>query len=73
MQWKAVRQLAKNGNSLTIAIPRTALHGMRLLRSDFVEIIYDDVEETLTMRAQERRAVAPDLPARSSEMVPVSR
>lgn len=73
MQWKALRQLAKNGNSLTIAIPRTALHGMRLLRSDFVEILYDDQAETLTIRAQERREVGPPLPARSSEMVPVSR
>jgi antitoxin component of MazEF toxin-antitoxin module len=50
MDGKAIRGIAKNGNSYTVAIPRQFLAAMFLLKGDEVLILYDDQRKTLTIK-----------------------
>lgn len=66
-----MRRLARNGNSLTVALPRQALNGMGVMRSDWIEVVYDDETHVTTLRAVERRDVQPEIPRHSNDMVAV--
>lgn len=51
MKFRAVRRIAKNGNSYTVAIPRGMFLQMRLWRGVDVELVYDDDIDKITMTA----------------------
>ena len=51
MKLRAVRLLVKNGNSYTVGMPRAFLMNMRLYRGAELELIYDDDNDTVTIRA----------------------
>lgn len=51
MKLRAVRILTKNGNSYTVVMPRSFLMNMRLTRGCELELVYDDDNDTVTMRA----------------------
>lgn len=51
MKFRAVRKIAKNGNSYTVAIPRGMFLQMRLWRGIDIELVYDDDTELITLKA----------------------
>jgi antitoxin component of MazEF toxin-antitoxin module len=71
VKWKAVRQLSKNGNCLTVALPRQAIAGLNLMRSDYLEVIYDDVERTVTVSPLTHREVGVTVEGRTRHMMQV--
>lgn len=64
MLWLARRQITKNGNSLTVALPRLALYKMGVIRGDWVEMTLDEDSGVLTIRACDRRPSSLPTPSR---------
>lgn len=52
----AVRRLAKNGNSLTVAIPRVFVQELGLVRGTALHVIFDDEAKSLTIVKAPRRS-----------------
>lgn len=55
MVWKAVRNISKNGNSYTIAIPRRILLNMSIGRGTAMEIVYDEDRDEFVVKPVEGR------------------
>lgn len=71
MKYHAFRTVTKNGNSYAVVLPRLVLRRLHLLKGDGVELIFDDVEETLTLRSTRRPGRDNDGVQQKLDMVPV--
>ena len=74
MKWRARRRIQKNGNSLTVAIPRVYLEELGWKRGSIVELALDDATGAISIlplsaerAAAERTAESIPLPLQDAE------
>lgn len=73
MVWKTFRQLAQNGNSYTVALPALVRARLRLLKGDWIEMLFDESAETITIKAVDRREIELAPPVRRIGMTLVAK
>lgn len=56
MQYRAIRNLTKNGNSYTVALPRHFIIALGLMRREELVLTYDDDTEAITVKRAHPRA-----------------